>query len=323
VDEEGGKLSYKTLFAEELLNRITDDKFELHQGVTTLISGGMGSGKTTLLLHLLDYLFADGRELLFWRGREVDQWHHADERVEFRVFHYYKDRIRFEGEDEIKQYYELEPYRNVREIFEKASLDRVNVVYPPARDWKAEYSDDNLLTIYKEYKQSVYVMEEEFYTVRHGFWYSFIYEMLKLRDFSSLFFDEFDDIAERYAKGFKYHMITFLMNALRYFRQKRLSLYGATQVVTDIDSRILGKIMYFIYMAGAKVHRESVLDAKKVKFAELGHAFIEERNTGTFAKFTYPSRGIISPFMVSLEEEGKKKEVEVSESEFELGGVMR
>lgn len=293
-------MSLKTIFAEDLINKITDGKLALQQGATVLVSGGMGSGKTTLLLHLLDYLYADGKEVIFWRGREIDQWHHADSRVEFRIFHHIDDRLEFEAENEIKQYYELQPYRSIGEIFRYANREMVNVVYPPSADLKAEYSDKNLVTIFKEYKQATMVASDDIFTTRHAFWYSFIYEMLKMRSFASLFFDEFDDIAERFAKGFKYYMISFLMNALRYFRQKKLSLYAATQVVTDIDIRILGKIMFHIYMAGAKLHRDSVLDQKKVKFAEPGHAFIEEKNTGTWAKFSFPSRGIISTLLVTL-----------------------
>ncbi|WP_290598254.1 MULTISPECIES: hypothetical protein [unclassified Archaeoglobus] len=293
-------MSLKTIFAEELLWKITDGKHEFQQGVTALLSGGMGSGKTTLLLHLLDYLYADGREVVFWRGREIDQWHHADHRVEFRIFHHVDDRIQFEADSEIKQYYELYPYKTIREIIRNADSEMVNVVYPPSADWRAEYSDQNLVTIYKEYKQARILAANELNTTRHAFWYSFIYEMLKLKSFASLFFDEFDDIAERYAKGYKYYMLNFLMNALRYFRQRKLSLYGATQVVTDIDSRILGKMMFYLYMAGSKVHRDSILDPKKVKFAELGHAFIEEKNTGTWAKFSFPDRGIITTLLVTL-----------------------
>ncbi|WP_456478218.1 hypothetical protein [Geoglobus ahangari] len=311
-------MSLKTIFAEELIGKITDRKHLLQQGVTVLLSGGMGSGKTTLLLHLLDYLYADGREVIFWRGREIDQWHHADYRVEFRIFHHVDDRIEFECDSEIKQYYEFYPYKSIKEIIRNADREMVNVVYPPSLDWQAEYSDKNLVTIFKEYKQATVVASEDLFTTRHAFWYSFIYEMLKMRSFASLFFDEFDDIAERFAKGYKYYMISFLMNALRYFRQRKLSIYGATQVITDIDSRILGKMMFYIYMAGAKVHRESVLDQKKVKFAEPGHAFIEEKNTGNWAKFRFPSRGIITTLSVSLtryDEKGDFEELDFEEVE--------
>ena len=308
-------MSLKVTFAEKLINEITDGKFELQQGVTVLISGGMGSGKTTLLLYLLDYLYADGREVVFWRGREIDQWHHADKRTQFRIFHHVNDRVKFD-DDYIKQYYEFEPYKTPREILEKADEDFVNVVYPPSLDWEAKYCDRNLVTIFREYKQADVIKSDTLMTVRHAFWYSFIYEILKDKRFCSLLFDEFDDIAERYCKGFKYYMVSFMMNSLRYFRQKRKSLYGATQVVTDIDSRILGKIMYHIYMAGAKLHRESVLDKNKVKFAEKGQAFIEDKNTGTWAKFEFPPRGIITPILVQLIRSSEEEEVE------ELDGIV-
>ena len=216
-----------------------------HGGVTVLVSGAKGSGKTTLLLRLAENLAR--KELVLWRGMFSCQWLFSTIPVNLilpcktKIILIKKEGSERVSPESIAEY--VSYYSDTHEVYKHVREKALNVVYT--------------LNIYDWIK---------------------IFEFLIYRDdvqFVDVMFDEIEDLFPLNPAGEIWNLVEYGARLLKEFRKTYISLYAATQKVSDVDYRILNKINYFIYLRGAKTRKNSIVEQRIVNFLNPGVAIIE------------------------------------------------
>lgn len=231
----------------DVLSQIIDKDYS-YGGVTTLITGAKGAGKTTLMLRLSENLVANGEKII-WRGMSSCQWFFST--IPVHLLLPSKDVVIAVidpdgGSTDMKpkEVAEKVSYiRTIGDIYRKLKKGYLNVLY--------------LLDIYE--------------------WLDLFDYLLKRRsvDWVSILFDELEDLFPLNPSGEIWKLVERGAQQIKEFRKNYISLYAATQKISDIDYRILSKINYYIYLRGAKVAKNSIVSQKRVNFLEPGQGIIE------------------------------------------------
>jgi hypothetical protein len=240
-------------------------------GVCMLATGRMGSGKTSLLLHIARRLLEHKLELkakpeplayseklildekLLWRGDTPAEWRKLPDRFERVVFVREGLDLKFYRNSELIDQ-PIVRFSTFEELVSKANPLALNVVY--LRDaW--DFMD---LTTY-------------------------VVNMPALR-WTSLFYDEVEDIAAAYESGEKWHRVKMFSDAVKRSRKRRVSIYMATQGKSDIDHRVLRKIMYWAILPGARRVKDSRIWQRAIDKLKLGEYWLG--TMGSFSKLAFP-----------------------------------
>jgi len=228
----------------EVLDDILEKDYD-HGGVTVLVSGAKGSGKTTLLLRLAENLAK--KDLVIWRGMFSCQW----------LFSLIPVNL-------------ILPCKTKVILIKKQGSERVSP--ESVAEYVSYYSD--IHEVYKHVRENALNV---IYTLNIYDWIR-IFEFLIYRDdvrFVDIMFDEIEDLFPLNPAGEIWNLVEYGARLLKEFRKTYISLYAATQKISDVDYRILNKINYFIYLKGAKTKKNSIVDQRIVNFLKPGVAIIE------------------------------------------------
>jgi len=249
--------------------------------------GTMGSGKTTLLIRtvikimeakdwrgerlvsrvtnkedpsaenmqsILDRVRA---EKLFWRGQISCQWARIPEEVPKIVW--ISDSLDLEFTVDRGGFTEQKKrFSTVEELVDSADPQSVNVVYT-----------ENALKLIDLVR---YLVFDKPYT-----------------SWASVFCDEWEDIAPLNMPSPYREHVNRLKNALKEARKRRVSFYGATQQRSEIDWQCLNKVMYWLFLKGAKPPGDSRVWQRAIDGLGMGEAFFTDRSLFERIKFdNYP-----------------------------------
>jgi len=112
------------------------------------------------------------------------------------------------------------------------------------------------------------------------FWFELIHVARKMNKRRHIMFslDEVDDIFEARSEGDVWKLIELLANDWKDLRKANISTSLSTHETDFIDWRIMHRIDYFIWMAGAGIHSKSILTVQAlVSNLPMGAFLIEKR----------------------------------------------
>lgn len=200
-------------------------------GTVALISGRPGSGKTSFMVGLIDTIFKNKSadkianvETVVWRGDPFCQWLRIPRRIPLKVWFRADMRPTFYQDGKVATA-SYEVFQSPDDFYSRAKASEVNVVYLPS-----------YIAWHKFIKHTVYSL--------HGRWVS-------------VFLDECEDLTEALAPYPKSRHVIELVEPIREARKQHVSLYLASQQLSDIDYRIRGKAMINVYLPGALLPRKS------------------------------------------------------------------
>lgn len=195
-------------------------------------------------------------EKVFWRGQEDCQWDRVEgvEKIlwiqEGLDLEFVVDKGRLDVEKR--------RFSTVSDLVEKADPTRLNVFYCK--------SAVELLNLFS------HLVNEESY--------------LK---WSSLFCDEWEDVAPLNMSEPYRGMIADFKNNLKQARKRRVSFYGATQQPTEIDWKAKNKVMYWVYFMGAKPPQSSRVWQRAIDGLSRGEAYLT--NKSLFEEMYFEEQG--------------------------------
>ena len=235
-----------TVMKFDVLKQIIEKDYA-YGGTNVLITGSKGAGKTTLMLRLAEKL--EENEKVIWRGMFSCQWFFSTIPVHLILP---TKNVTVTVIDPAGSYNDLPP---------EDVVEKVSYVNSP---------EDIYKKLRKGYLNTVYLLD--------------IYEWLdvfdvllhrKNVDWISILFDEIEDLFPLNPSGEVWRLVEKGAQQIKEFRKNNISLYAATQKISDVDYRILNKINYFVYLRGAKVAKNSIVSQKRVNFLRHGQGIIE------------------------------------------------
>jgi len=265
-------------------------------GRQVLITGKMGTGKTTLLSKLGENDLAKGAYVI-WRGRTADGFHYfKDWESRVRILHHKNDQIRVfiskfghNKSLEVTERLEMVSYSSVSDLIRKVKKEVINVVFEPTF---FTISKDFMVYLYS--KARIKLSEADRKGAQFGtlMWFEFHQQLLERLDSEwwTVLYDEIDDLFPSNSSGILWHLIRWAQLTFKDFRKSLISMFGTAHNYSDIDHRIFEKIPTKIYLAGAKVPKNSLLYKNAIQSIERGQAKIEWDNKyGEISKLSpYP-----------------------------------
>ncbi|MCD6485188.1 MAG: hypothetical protein J7L47_08785 [Candidatus Odinarchaeota archaeon] len=260
--QEKEHLKYeKKVLKFEVLKEILEKDFN-YGGVITHITGAKGAGKTTLLLRLAENLIKN--EKVLWRGMFSCQWFFSTIPVNLILPKKIKATLivmdkhasrKAEPEDVADR---VSYFTSIKQVYTKTRRKYLNVIY------------------------FINILD----------WLDLFELLIKREDVSwiSIIFDEMEDLFPMNPSGSLWKEVERGAQIIKEFRKNYISLYMVSQKISDIDYRITNKVNYRIYLRGAKVPRNSIVDQMNVNFLEPGRGIIE---SSYFQHFYY--KDIIRP----------------------------
>ena len=235
-----------------------------HGGIRCFIVGDQGAGKTNLMCWLAwkicDIYGED--EVVIWRGHFSGQFSafpkeivvlHLPKWLRYRFLLLGRGRgaVRINPERRWQvRYYE----QNHEELFYCLEPGKINVVYAPNDFWLD-------LLCWLPHRPS--------------------------REWTSVFFDEIEDIAPSYVAGDEWKLVEDLAKSIKEYRKTLVSMYAATQQPVDVDYCVKYKLRQIrIYLKGAIVDGKERLTQEAVDNLELGRGYL--CTGGNFSDFTIP-----------------------------------
>lgn len=128
-------------------------------------------------------------------------------------------------------------------------------------------------------------------------WYKFLKYLRKTGEWSHVFLDEYGELFPANPSGVLYRMLMEASLDLGEVRKCFTNVHATTQVTSDVDYRIRGKIMIFIYFPGARVEGRGLVKQIAVNCLEMNptkgnQAWLELRQhrygKGRFTKIYKP-----------------------------------
>ena len=263
-------------------------------GVTVLTYGSKGSGKTTLFLTLCQSVTCYNKDGLLeletsiWRGGDEDYWTWLPyDRVRVFIHRDDFDNVVFRRDDDLSEYDrkdlpEIVKYKTNKEVYEKLLRGGINVIYEPTT-----YS---LTDGIKKIIQRRGVTGDELFKNKTMdpiiWWFEFI-DWLRIKksiEHISVFIDEADQLLPVSPSGARWHLNLWFKDIMRALRKRNISLFMACHGYTDIDGRILPKIMYRLYMKGSTAPTNSLIFKTAPITLPQGKYYIE-RDAWGWARF--------------------------------------
>lgn len=259
-------------------------------GVTCQATGSMGSGKTNAIIRTAIKLFETkelhGEELesrirnpevedsppithamldrvteekIFWRGQVSCQWDRLPGDIEKILWIQEPLEMEFEA-DEGTLTEEKRHFKHIPELVDRADPLKLNVVYTK--------NAVNFIDLIK------YLVNRDDYT-----------------SWSSVFVDEWEDIAPLNMPKPYNSYVSQLKNTLKEARKRRVSFYGTTQQASGIDWRVKNKVMYFIFLMGATPPKDSRVWKRAIDKLKRGEAYCTNKSMFERLSFkNYPPR---------------------------------
>jgi len=257
-------------------------------GIVVGIFGAKGSGKTTLLIQItqkLSYINPItkkiAKEIVLWRGRDIDYWNWLDTNKVLLHFHDL-DEPTFTNDlmIEIHKLPQILRYNSNADLMKHIDPTRLNVIYEP-QHYALSAELKNIITKRGFLKEGVF---ERIGIDPVIFWFDFCNYLLlnKSFEFISIIFDEADDIFPEQPGGIRWHLQLWFKDVLRDFRKRNISLFFTAHSHQDIDFRIKSKIMTRIWMRGALPTAGSLVRRQAPLWLKPGQAFIERDGFGKF-----------------------------------------
>jgi len=100
-------------------------------------------------------------------------------------------------------------------------------------------------------------------------WYGFLKYLRKTGEWSHVFFDEYGELFPANPSGALYRMIMDASTDLGEVRKCFINVHATTQMTSDVDYRVRGKIMIFIYFPGARVESRGLVKQIAVNSLDL------------------------------------------------------
>jgi len=251
------RVSKKAVAGRLLLEKIFERDID-KGAVFAEISGIPGSGKTSLMIGMSKRIMKDNpEELIFWRES-------VGSPCQFTKF----------GDPSKWQILAEESYPlQVLEITNKLKPAPVSVKY--FRDYQ------ELMRMSKPGMLNV-VYFKDLYK-----WIPFIDRLRLLSDWQTVFLDEFEDICPQRCSGITWRMNDKLSNSLKQLRKSRVSIIANTQSSMDADFRVRSKLMFWIYLYGARKDELSPISKSAVRALRVGSGWIDQAHS-LFGQFSFP-----------------------------------
>lgn len=222
---------------------------------SVIITGRVGAGKTSLLSFIAQRLLEKKKEdedrpqdeRLFWRGQESCQFLRLG--VPIKLFIPEFTEVTFIGENgfDMNRNY----FSTFQELYEEADPESINVIY----------------TSFEELVDFMEWIQKTKFT------------------WNSILVDEVEDLCPRNSEE-RWNDIKRVSDILKEARKFRLSFYSTTQASSDVDWRVLHKLMGEIYLQGARVPGRSPVEGGAVHGLDKGEGFATVG--GNFEKFSFP-----------------------------------
>ncbi|MHC1599941.1 MAG: hypothetical protein ACXQS5_03860 [Candidatus Methanospirareceae archaeon] len=266
----------------EILRSLIEHKHAVG-GTTCIITGIQGSGKTSLMLQIAQKLAMQG-ELVIWRGRQREQVHKLKNWMEKTVWWFPKSsepriwKVTDSRSYDITSQLDVKYYSSLKSLYQGLEVFKINIVFP-AHGWKP--SSELLKDIFEKKRKKIMVKRET------TFWVDVIYyltQIRKSRQFVAIFLDEADDVIPSGVSDQMWWLLEYAKDLIKDARKSYTSVYFAVHNLHDIDYRIVKKCTHYIYLRGARLYRNSLVDQKKVALLGKGEAIIEH---GSFGKFRF------------------------------------
>ncbi len=267
-DPSVGKRTIKAKHYETVYRNLLARKPDFG-GHTFLSTGRQGSGKTSFLIHYYRRQrdFNQVKEKFFWRGMKKCQFPKVPswEKEHIELFKLDGLNLRFYEKDEElpEDEFEVTPFSNFKNLWEKADYGDFNVVYLPN---PTDFMD--LLG---------WLVDEP----RSGW--------------TTLFLDEVEDVAPDTASGDMWDKVGDFSDSVKQCRKTQTSMLGATQTISEFHWKPRRKISYFLMCPGSpsisetRVWQRAIdgLDDHELHNVEVGQAWLASRNSN-FEKISFP-----------------------------------
>nr|WP_013087934.1 p12-10p [Pyrococcus sp. 12/1]ADF80217.1 p12-10p [Pyrococcus sp. 12/1] len=275
-----GTLRGKAMLArkgEELLNKLISQD-PTFGGRLALITAPQGAGKTTLLLKLAEALM--GNEYVIWRGRDLAQFHRLpDWRKKVKIFAHKHDELTFYKLEHGSEYAEeiqikVHKYETPEDILKQLEKDKLNVIFEPSF-----YSISEELALEVLRRSGLRINKKQLSEMKSAyFWFEFLYRLLLRPDrrWISILIDEIDDTFPETPTGLQWKLQAWVKDIAKDLRKAFITLIGTTHTNTHVDWKIRSKMQARIYLSGAQLEEDSLINDKEFPLRlAIGTALIE------------------------------------------------
>ena len=249
------RLPKKAVQGKFLLDRIFERDYD--KGATFVeISGIPGCGKTGLALGMAERIMKNNpNELLFWREGTGSPCQFAKLEGKYQILaeKSYPLKVLEITNDLLPADIPIRYFRSYQELIGMAKPGMLNVVY---------FKD-----LYK--------------------WVDFLDRLRLLPDWQTCFWDEYEDIAPQRCKGIVWQKNDKLANTLKQLRKSRVGIIANTQSSMDADFRVRSKLMYWIYLFGARKDELSPVSKGAVHSLRIGAGWVDHGHS-LYGEFTFP-----------------------------------
>ena len=275
------------------------------------ISGMKGCGKTNLMLlwsHQMCFIHPATKEVtketVLWRARpSLDYWNYYLDpsfewendslKREVRVHYRTEDKLSFmleTGELYIPPKNILSPYSSVVDLFENILPGAINVIYEPG-EYSPSKAFRDIITARGFYGDNVWDNRTIDPTI---FWIEFFAFLMQAKKagFYTIVMDEADEVFPQHPRDLRYACQLYFKDLTRDLRKHNITYLLSFHTWGDLDWEITSKIMYKVWMRGARPPDGSILmrsnrawtgarfNPVQLHYLALGHAIIENGGWG-------------------------------------------
>lgn len=275
------------------------------------ISGMKGCGKTNLMLlwaHQMCFIHPAtkevNRETVIWRARpsldywnyylaEDFEWENESLKRVVRVHYRSEDKLTFmleTGELFVPPRETLCPYTSVVDLYEHILPGAINIVYEPG-EYLPSRAFRDIITARGFYKDDVWDSRTIDPTI---FWIEFLAFLMQVKKagFYTIIMDEADEVFPQHPRDLRYACQMYFKDLTRDLRKHNITYLLSFHTWSDLDWEITSKIMYKVWMKGARPPESSILmkssrawtgsrfNPTQLHYLQLGHAIIESGGWG-------------------------------------------
>jgi hypothetical protein len=275
------------------------------------ISGMKGCGKTNLMLlwaHQMCFIHPATKEVtketVLWRARpSLDYWnYYLDPTFEWENDTLKREvRIHYRSEDNLTFMLEtgelftppkkcLCPYTSVVDLYKNIQSGAINVIYEPGEYLPSKAFKD-IITARGFYGDKVWDNRNIDPTI---FWIEFLSFLMQVKKagFYTIIMDEADEVFPQHPRDLRYACQMYFKDLTRDLRKHNITYLLSFHTWSDLDWEITSKIMYKVWMRGARPPDNSILmksnrswagarfNPVQLHYMQLGHAIIESGGWG-------------------------------------------
>lgn len=258
--EKKDKKPKKYIQGKILLDRIFERDAD-KGAVFVETSGIQGCGKTSLNLGFADRIMEDNpEEIIYWR-ESVDnpcQWNKIGKG---------KYQILSEKDNPIE----------ILEITNNLRPAKIPVYYFKGfKELDSMVEPGMLNVVYFKYPSR---------------WIDLVNYLCNSADWQSMFWDEYEDVCPSRCSNAEperqWSKNELLANSLKKIRKSRISIFGNTQSNMDADVRVRSKVMFWIYLYGARRDKLSPVSKSAISSLKIGTGWVDHGHS-LFGQFTFP-----------------------------------